>query len=291
MSRRFVILGAAFGAILCGVAAFGWLHVRSQQPVVRFVPESKSTPAPAPGGNPGPVAGSASRAPARIPSPEPGFAPSPGEVLDFSATVAKVDDVASLRLKVDGKTNLRGNPVWHLQAFAHTRNPLRMVFTLDDQFDSYSTAEKYTSLQYEMHLDERGEKVNSVQGLSATGKEAAPAGASMVRVPPGTRDPLGLMQYLRAVDWTKTSEVRSPVFDGRKLYDVRARRTGSANVSVPAGSYVTNTIDIRVYDNGTEMKDARFTLYLAKDPTRAPVLLEAVLPFATVRVELVKQSE
>ncbi len=52
-----------------------------------------------------------------------------------------------------------GKNAWHLQAFAHTQNPLRMVFELDDQFDSYSDAATMTSMQYEMHLSERGQKV------------------------------------------------------------------------------------------------------------------------------------
>jgi len=34
------------------------------------------------------------------------------------------------------------------------------------------------------------------------------------------------------------------------------------------------------------MKDAHFLLYLSADATRLPVLLEAVLPVATARVEL-----
>ena len=289
MSRRFAILAAGFGAVLCAVAAFGWLHVRNGTPAVTFTPEPDA-------GKPGRTAnvsptenagGPAS--PKKVP-PELSFAPIPGEVLDFSATVAKVDNVASLQLKISGETQVGLNRAWHLQAFAHTRNPLRMVFTLDDQFDSYSTPEKFTSLQYEMHLNERGERVNSVQRLSATGKEAAPAGTSMVRVMPGTRDPLGLMQYLRSVDWATTHEVNSPVFDGRKLYAVHARRTGSAKVTVPAGTYATNAIDIRVYDNGAEMKDAHFALYIGNDEKRTPALLEATLPFATARVELTKRS-
>jgi hypothetical protein len=41
-------------------------------------------------------------------------------------------------------------------------------------------------------------------------------------------------------------------------------------------------------DNGTEMKDAHFLLYLADGAERLPVLMEAVLPVATARVELVK---
>ncbi len=102
-----------------------------------------------------------------------------------------------------------------------------MVFELDDQFDSYSDAVTMTSLQYEMHLNERGQKVDSVQRMTASGNEPAPADATAARVLPGTRDPLGMMQYLRNVDWAKTPEVRSPVYDGHKLYDVRARRVGT----------------------------------------------------------------
>jgi hypothetical protein len=37
-----------------------------------------------------------------------------------------------------------------------------------------------------------------------------------------------------------------------------------------------------------EMKDASFTLYMANNAVRTPVLLEAVMPFATARVELQK---
>ena len=95
--------------------------------------------------------------------------------------------------------------------------------------------------------------------------------------------------YLRNVDWNKTTEVRSPVFDGHKLYDVRAVLVGrNQAVSVAAGKYTTTKIEIHVLDNGTEMKDAHFLLYIAQDPERLPVLLEAVLPIASARVELTK---
>jgi hypothetical protein len=98
-----------------------------------------------------------------------------------------------------------------------------------------------------------------------------------------------MIEYLRNVDWSKTPEVRGPVYDGHKLYDVRARLAGvAAGVTVPAGSYEASKIEIRVFDNGVEMKDASFNLFLANNAARTPVLLEATLPFATARVELVK---
>lgn len=220
---------------------------------------------------------------------EAGLPLKPGEVLSYTANVAKLENVATLTLKVAGRGNFLGQSAWHLQASAHTLNPLRMVFELDDQFDSYSDSGTLASLQYEMRLNEGGQKVESVQRMTATGKEPAPADATEARVVPGTRDPLGMMQFLRTVDWAGTRQVSSPVYDGHKLYDVRAKlATASAPVSVPSGNYRATRIEIHVFENNVEMKDASFTLYLANDTARTPVLLEAIMPFATARVELVK---
>jgi Protein of unknown function (DUF3108) len=210
-----------------------------------------------------------------------------GETLEYTASVSGVSRVANLRLGVAEQRTFAGKSAWHLQAFARTENPLRMVFELDDQFDSYSDTGTLASLQYEMHLRERGQKVESIQRMLTSGKDPAPADAVGARVLPGTRDPLGLIQYLRRVEWVKTPEVRSTVYDGRKLYDVRATLAGrSLAVSVPVGSYRASKIEIRVFENNVELKDSHFSLYLSDAPEHLPVLLEAVLPFATARVEL-----
>jgi Protein of unknown function (DUF3108) len=227
----------------------------------------------------------------RVPPADAGTPLRPGEVLEFSADVAKLSNVANLRLQIVERRNFFGKNAWHLQAFARTENPLRMMFELDDQFDSYSDAVTLSSLQYEMHLNERGEKQESIQRMTTTGTEPAAANATQTRVVPGTRDPLGLMQYLRTVDWGKVREVQGPVYDGHKLYDVRASYAGAAeSVAVPAGTFTASKIDLRVFEAGVELKDAHFTLYLADNPPRTPVLLEAVMPFATARVTLVKMK-
>lgn len=218
------------------------------------------------------------------------FALRAGEMLDYDANITKLDStVARLKISAVEKRTAGGKSTWHLQALAHTENPYRMVFELDDQFDSYSDAPAMTSVQYEMHLSERGQKVESIQRMLTSMQDPFPSGGSGVRVPPGTRDPLGMLEYLRGVDWSETSQVRSPVFDGRKLYDVQAKLAGKASsIRVPAGTYNTMKVEIRVFDNGQEMKDAHFVLYLTNDVTRLPVLMEAVLPVATARVALTK---
>jgi len=294
MSGRASLYVAIAAAILFACAAFLWLHFRggSEQPVVSFTPIAHATEP----SEESPVehsgtaaAGQPAATSAKKPTPAPAFAPQPGEDLQFAASIAKVGNVASLRLQVVDKKELNGKPEWHFQATAKTQNAMRLIFELDDRFDSFSEGNSFTGVQYEMHLSERGQKVLSVQHLTTTGKEPPPPGTSAAVVLPGTRDPLGLMQFLRNVEWKKTPEVRCPVYDGHKLYDIRAKlAAGFEKVSVPAGNYTASKIAIRVFDNGAEMKDASFSLYVANDPTRTPVLLEAVMPFAAARVELQK---
>jgi uncharacterized protein DUF3108 len=298
MSQRTTLGIVAMAALGCAAGAFYWLHVRGNHlapEVVSAEPPGfhEAPPAPAPADKHVNATVTALPAPADPKKPLPPVdsvaSLRAGEVLEYTANVSKVNNVANLKLQIAGRGSFLGKSAWHLQALVHTENPLRMIFELDDQFDSYSDAGTLASLQYEMRLSERGQKVESIQRMTASGSEPAPAGATAARVLPGTRDPLGMMQYLRNVDWAKTAEVHSPVYDGHKLYDARARLTGaSANVTVPAGSYTASKISIRVIDNGVEMKDASFTLYLADDEARTPVLLEAILPFASARVELVK---
>lgn len=281
-------------ALACAAGAYYWAHglgtfdrvSKAAQPAVAALASAPDKTA----------ATSAARTPSKTTEPgdraTPADAGTPlriGEVLEFGADVAKLSNVANLRLQIVDRRTFLGKNAWHLQAFARTENPLRMVFELEDQFDSYSDAATLTSLQYEMHLDERGEKQESIQRMTTTGMERAAENVTQTRVLPGTRDPLGLMQYLRTVDWTKTHEVRGPVYDGHKLYDVSARLDSPAqNITVPAGSFSVSKIDIKVFDAAAELKGAHFALFLANDAARTPVLLEAVLPFATARVALVK---
>lgn len=293
--KRIAIL---FVVLLLAVASLYYAHRRTLHrgaPTAETYPSvtGSTSPSPAipePSGHGKPGAPPAEGAKTHAPVVEAGPILRPGETLEYAANVTKLDStVATLKVLVGEKRELRGENVWHLQAFAHTENPYRMVFELDDRFDSYSDPVDLSSHQYEMHLSERGQKVDSVERLLSSSKDFAPQGMIAARVLPETRDPLGFLHYLRNVDWNKTPEVRSPVYDGHKLYDVRAvLKSKSQPVSVPAGDFNTTKIEIHVLDNGTEMKDAHFFLYLANDSLRIPVLVEAVLPVASARVELTK---
>jgi hypothetical protein len=286
---------SVLAAILLGLSAAGWFAyeyfsntaLRSPQAArVETPAEDGAAPAASPGVNPPSggaphkeKVGGGSEAAASLPEKE---------TLEYTGNVSSLSDVAALRVVVAGRADFLGRSAIHVQAFARTQNPLRMIFPLDDRFDSYLDPKSLISLQFELHLNERGRKVDSVLRLT-TGNEPAPSDATAARVLPGTRDPLGLLQYLRTVNWAKTPEMRCPVFDGHKLYEARARRTASAEtVEVPAGTFSASKIELRVFENGVEPKDMHFEIYLANNAARTPVALNAVLPFADARVELLR---
>src|SRR5258707_11251854 len=146
MSRRIVAVLAVVFALVRGATGFVGLHAGGQnKAVVHFPPDPPaahasvtSEPPPTRGAKNEAAASGVAKGATSEAAPEPGFMPAAGEVLEFSGSVAKVNNVASLRLVVTGRKEIDGADAWHLQAFAHTQNPLRMVFELDDQFDSYS---------------------------------------------------------------------------------------------------------------------------------------------------------
>src|SRR5260370_1367767 len=129
------------------------------------------------------------------PASTPSASPLPlrvGEKLDYTAHFSRLSNVATIQLAVVERRDFFGKAAWHLQAVAHTVNPMRIVFELDDQFDSYSDAATLTGLQYEMHVNERGRREDGVLRLTSD-NDSAPPNATALRAPGGTPHPPGVV--------------------------------------------------------------------------------------------------
>ena len=195
-------------------------------------------------------------------------------------------NAATIKTSVIEQRNFFGHLAWHFRAAAHTMDTTRMLFAIDDQFDSYTSAASLSSLQYEMYLHEQGKEQISLYRMTTDSDPASPD-VTALRVVPGTRDAISLLYALRAADWQRTPELRAPVFDGRRLYDAVARMdTPQGTVNVPAGTFPAFRIAISLFDHGKELTDTRLWLWIAKDPARTPVLIEANIPIGTSRIEL-----
>ena len=257
----------------------------------------------------------AARKAAPVPTTADPAAPYPaGESLEYAAQWNKFVTAATLKLVVTGRSNFYGRSAWHFQASARTLDPVRLLYTLDDQFDSYTDAASLACLQYESYIREQskrqdlivpmasvpapvqrnakgagksGAKTGAKSTVSDAGAPHWPADTHVYMVLPGTRDPLSLLYTLRAQDWQREPAARFPVFDGRRFYDVSAQKeSADGEVEVTAGKFRVTRVALRVFEGGKEMPNVKFWVSLAQDAARTPVLIEAEVPFGTVRVEL-----
>lgn len=210
-----------------------------------------------------------------------------GETLEYRVLFSKFSvNAAKIETTVMEQRSFFGHPAWHFRASAHTLDTTRLLFPLDDQFDSYTSAANLVSLQYEMYLREQGKEQKSMYRMTGD-NDPAPPDVTALRVLPGTQDAIGFLYALRAADWKRAAELKVPVFDGHHLYDAVAHLdTPEGKVSLQAGSVAASRIAIRLYEHGKELTDMHFTLWLANDASRTPVLVEAEIPFGTSRIEL-----
>jgi hypothetical protein len=209
-----------------------------------------------------------------------------GEILNYRVVWGLFSNAASVQLSVPERRSLFGWNTWHFRAVAHTANPVRTIFAIDDQFDSYTDTVTLESRQFEMHLDEIGRKVDRTLNLVPQGQSPR-AGVSAVVVLPGTRDPLGALYSLRGVDWQHTPEYRVPVYDGRNLFEMRAHlEVPSEKVTVSSGTSTAARVAVHIFQYGKEVTGTSLMVWLAQDAVHTPVVMEAEIPLGSFRVEL-----
>jgi hypothetical protein len=209
-----------------------------------------------------------------------------GETLNYDVSWSAFASAAKIQLCVTEHREILGSRTWHFRASAHTLSPLRSFLTIDDQIDSYSDTATFESRQYEMYLDEMGRKDSQILRFSVAGRPQKTPSPAVV-VSPGTLDPLGALYVLRQVDWQRTPEFRAPVFDGDDLVEMRAHLEAAKElVAVNAGNFSATRILIREYQHGVEVKGETLSICFANDAARTPLLLEAEIPFGSVRIEL-----
>ncbi|HVA93338.1 MAG TPA: DUF3108 domain-containing protein [Candidatus Dormibacteraeota bacterium] len=212
-----------------------------------------------------------------------------GENLEYRVLFSKYAvNAAKIETSVVEQRNFFGRLAWHFRAIVHTMDTTRSLFAIDDEFDSYTSAANLFSLQYEMYLNEQGKQQTSLYRMTAD-DDPAPAKVTALRVAPDTRDAVGFLYNLRANDWRRTPELRTPVFDGRRLYQAVARVDNpQGTITVPAGSFSAFRVAIRLFDHGKELTDTRLAVWIARNAAHTPVLFEAEIPFGTVRIELTR---
>jgi Protein of unknown function (DUF3108) len=214
----------------------------------------------------------------------------PGETLSYRVSWSAFTTAATVQLSVPERRDLFGWQTWHFRAISHTQSPVSSLFPIDDQFDSYTDTASLESRQFESHLNELGKITDQVQHLVPSGQQSKAPGASVV-VEPGTRDALGALFTMRGTDWPHVPELRIPVYTGRDVYEMRGHRDSDPQpVTVPAGVFAASRISVSVFQHDKEVSAIHIAIWLANDDARTPVIIQATLPFGTLRAELTPQK-
>lgn len=213
-----------------------------------------------------------------------------GEKLDYQVSWSSFSDAATVELSIPERRDLYGWQTWHFRAVAHTVSPVRTLFPIDDEFDSYTDVATLESRLYQTYLNELGRKSDEMWAFIPEGQSPRAPGPAVI-VLRGTRDPLGAFYTMRGVDWQRETEASSPVYDGRHMYVMRATREATADaVDVPAGKFSATRIGVQVFEQNRPLSGVHFTVWLAENSSRTPVLMRAEMPFGTLRIQMIASS-
>lgn len=212
-----------------------------------------------------------------------------GETLSYRIDWQRYAGAGVAQLQVVDRGHFYGAQSWHFRATVHSAQPVRALYPMDDQVDSYALLTGLVSRQYQEHFREFG-KPEDTDALLVSPGESSSATTPRVIVPPNTHDALSAIYLLRVTDWRRTQELRVPVFDGENVYEMAAKAGPSSTVHIATGNYQATEIEIRLFDGNQEVPDEHFKVWLADDLAHTPLLCEAYLSIGTVRIELTSAS-
>ncbi len=214
----------------------------------------------------------------------------PGESFHYKLGWAAFAHAADVQLDFVERRDLYGQLAMHFRASLHSVVPLRTLFPVDDVFDSYSDAKNFDSRQYEFHLDELGAKEERIRRLTSNGMARISPGPHVI-VPPGTRDPLGVLYEMRARDWKRATDYRAPMYDGNDVFEVRAQlEVPDEVIAVDAGNFHAMRIDAHLFQRGVQVQKTELSIWLGNDTPRTPLLLDATMPYGKIRADLQPKS-
>jgi uncharacterized protein DUF3108 len=209
-----------------------------------------------------------------------------GETLNYRVAWASFTTAASLQVSVSERRQLFGWSTWHFRAALHTQSPVRSLFTIDDEFDSYTDAAVLDTRRYETYQNELGRKEDRTIDFVTTGQKPWGPGPDVI-VLPGTCDPVGVLYALRAVDWQRTPQFHAPVYDGHDVYQLTAGLDAKTDtISIAAGTFSASRVAVKLVPTTRQVADIAFEIWLANDPLRTPLQFQAHLPFGTIHAEL-----
>jgi hypothetical protein len=182
-----------------------------------------------------------------------------------------------------------------LQLKAMTTSAITSVYPFKDEFVSLFDPVLGFPGHFEKNFVERKRTVKETVEFNQFERVATVAapGKPLRKVPIewGTQDPLSALYLMRGLGLKPGLQISFPVLDGGKVYQVDLQVTGSDLISIQAGSFNTQRVEVRLRQDNAALTDKRITVWFSTDNRKLPVLVAVNLSFGSALIELISRSD
>jgi hypothetical protein len=184
---------------------------------------------------------------------------------------------------------------FRLQLRATTTPAIANIYPFKDEFVSLFDVALGLPGRFEKNFVERKRTVKETVEFNQFERVATVTtpGRPLQQVPIewGTQDPLSALYLMRSLGLKPGLQISFPVLDGGKVYKLDLQVTGSDLISIQAGSFNTQRVEVRLRRDGTTLTDKKITVWFSTDNRKLPVLVAANLSFGSALIELTSHSD
>lgn len=205
----------------------------------------------------------------------------PGEKMYFVLKYGAIPAGAAT-LEVHEMDEIQGVEAYHFVMTARSNSFIDIFFKVRDRIDSYADADMNHSLYYIKDQKEGKTRRNIRVDFNWERNESTYVNfdtePKIIKLLPGSFDPLTVFYYARLLDFAKNKEFVHPVTDGEKNLMGRLRVVGTETINVPAGTFDTLLLepDLQNVEGVFSKKQrAKIKLWITNDARRLLVKMKS----------------
>jgi len=191
-------------------------------------------------------------------------------------------------------TMAEGQTARHFRLKIRTNGLIDLIYKVRSEFETFTDLEMNRSLLYRKQQFEDGtQKTVTVkfdwENYKARYLNSGKYGQE-TEIVPGAFDPLGILYYMRTVNFTKADHIEAPVTDGKKCVVSSVFLRGTEQLQFEGKSHEAYVLhsDMKDIEGLFEKsQDSQFTLWISTDHNRIPLMINIDMFFGTIVCKLV----
>ena len=206
-----------------------------------------------------------------------------GETLDFSLAWLSISG-GSARMTIG--SDPADTSRLRITSIARSTSSFARIFKVRDEIVSTVSRDRFSTLHYEKHLNERGHTKNELTDVDPATGIATRKGKS-IHVPTPVFDPLSLIYHLRTLDLTVGRTQRFTVLADGKVYTLEANVIRRETLKSDAGTFSCVVVEPKMA-GGDIFRDeeGQLLIWYSDEARHLPVRIESKVKVGTITANL-----